>query len=181
MLFFVEWGENLLLTFDFESVTMLSTKRRVIMVEKSYMMVKPEFANNRVVIAVIIQRILDAGLSIEKRGYIQYDRARARKHYHELLERKFYPELEDYITSDKAYGMVVVGENAIAKGREIVGATNGSEVGTLRHDIPSMLGQKPDLTKNVIHASDSLENAKIEIGVFKELKAEFDKEDGLSK
>lgn len=143
------------------------------MVEQSYVMVKPEFANNTWVICEVKDRLLDAGMKIVGEGYVQYDPERAKLHYHEHVGKDFYPELQNYITSDKAYGMIVEGKDAIVKVRSIVGATKNPVEGTIRYDIPQMLGIKRRITQNVVHASDSEESAKNEIKIFKELKREY--------
>ena len=154
------------------------------MEEMSYVMVKPEFANDENVINFIKDRLLSAGLTIVDESYIKYDKKRAAEHYHEHVGKSFYGELEEYITSDKAYGMVVVGENAIAKIRELVGPTkindevianNPCVVNTIRYIVPEKLGLERRITQNVVHASDAVESAKKEILIFAELKREADK------
>ncbi|MGN1200806.1 MAG: nucleoside-diphosphate kinase [Candidatus Caccovivens sp.] len=142
------------------------------MKEQSYVMVKPEFANNPEVVEEVRNRLVGKGLEIKKAGYINYDKERAARHYHEHVGKSFYPELEEYITSDKAYGMIVEGENAISIIRELAGATKNPVPGTIRYDIPEKLGIERRVTQNVVHSSDSKESAELEIGIFKELMAE---------
>jgi len=139
------------------------------MIQKTYVMVKPEFANNNVVIENIKNRLEKSGLKIEKQGFIKYDTTSAKKHYHEHIGKDFYENLENYITSDKAYGMMVTGENAIATVRELAGTTKDPLVGTIRYDIPKMLGQERHITKNVIHSSDSEQASMLELSIFDEL------------
>lgn len=146
------------------------------MKQTSYVMVKPEFANHSKVIGEIKGRLKLNGLEIVDEAYIKYDKARARRHYAEHAGKDFYPNLETYITSDKAYGMIVEGENAIALIRQIVGATKNPAVGTIRHDIPQYLGLEERVTQNVVHASDKPESAKVEIEIFKELSKEANRE-----
>lgn len=144
------------------------------MFEKSYVMVKPEFANNVDVIQEVMKRLTNAGLTLLAGEYINYTREDAQKHYEEHFRgsyenaKGFYIELEDYIVSDKAYGMIVTGENAIAKIRELAGSKN-PEKGTIRYDIPKMLNRDMDMTKNVLHSSSSVEDAEKEIAIFKDL------------
>ena len=145
------------------------------MKEKSYVMVKPEFANDSNVVAYVKKRLCDAGLEIVDASYIKYDRASAAKHYSEHVNKPFYPELEAYITSDKAYGMIVEGENAISVIREIVGATKNPAEGTIRYVVPEKLGLERRVTQNVVHASDSVGSAKAEMCLFKDLKLEYSK------
>lgn len=139
------------------------------MKQTSYVMVKPGFANNDKVVAEVKKRLKENGISILEEGFIRYDEAHAKRHYHEHVGKSFYPELEAYITSDKAYGMKVEGEDAIARIRALAGSTKNPEPGTIRYDIPEMLGIERRITENVVHSSDSEEAAKLELAIFKEL------------
>lgn len=136
-------------------------------IQTSYVMVKPGFANYEMVIDEIEKRLYGAGLKITEESYISYDREMARQHYYEHVGKDFYQKLEDYITSDKAYGMIVEGQDAIAKIRAMVGSTMNPKKGTIRFDIPAMLGRKPTTPANVVHASDSEDAAQKEIQIFK--------------
>ncbi len=142
------------------------------MIEQSYVMVKPEFANNKQVIAEVKKRLQAKGIVILEESYINYDEKRAKMHYHEHVGKGFYPELEKYITSDKAYGMKVQGENAIAVIRALAGSTKNPEPGTIRYDIPKTLGLERRITENVVHSSDSPESAKLELAIFEQLAKE---------
>jgi nucleoside-diphosphate kinase len=148
--------------------------------EKTYVMVKPHFANYEKVVNEIKKRLLSLGLNMVKEGYIKYDRTYAQKHYEEHIGKSFYAGLETYITSDKAYGMVLEGEDAITKVRSIAGGTIKKDretgevlslpsIGTIRRDIPALLGEECRQTENVLHSSDSKESAKKEIAIFESL------------
>ena len=139
------------------------------MLETSYVMVKPEFANKPEVIQMVKQRLQEHHISVVLEGYIKYTPLTAKKHYHEHVGRDYYQNLERYITSDKAYGMKVVGENAIETIRKLAGATKNPAEGTIRYDIPKRLGIERRVTENVIHSSDSEAAAKLELAVFEEL------------
>lgn len=139
------------------------------MKQTSYVMVKPGFANNDKVVAEVKKRLKENGISILEEGFIRYDEAHAKRHYHEHVGKSFYPELEAYITSDMAYGMKVEGEDAIARIRALAGSTKNPEPGTIRYDIPEMLGIERRITENVVHSSDSEESAKNELAIFNEL------------
>ena len=139
------------------------------MKEISYVMVKPEFANIAKVVTEVIRRLEDAGIVVQAGAYIRYTKEDAKKHYAAHVEKDFYPYLEKYITSDTAYGMIVEGENAISRIRNIVGSTKNPLPGTIRYDIPQMLGLELRITENVVHASDSAESAKQEIEIFQEI------------
>lgn len=157
------------------------------MKEISYVMVKPGFANNPSIIDEITKRLFwkgqgIPGINLVKAGFIQYSVEDARKHYAEHVGKDFYPALEKYITSDIAFGMVLEGEDAIARIREIVGSTKNPAEGTIRHDIPKMLGLELRVRENVVHASDSVEAAKREIAIFEEIlkRQQEEKEHGFA-
>ena len=153
--------------------------------EKSFVMVKPGFANNQKVINFVKDRLTNAGLKIVFEAFKNYTIEKAQEHYAEHFlgsyenAKPFYKKLEDYITSDKVYGMEVHGENAIKTIRELVGSTikinkeTNEKIlpakGTIRYDVPVFLNEEHDITKNVIHASDSPEAAERELKIFKSL------------
>ena len=142
------------------------------MLEKSYVMVKPEFASKPEVVEEVKNQLLNKAenkLTILKGEYIHYTSEYAKKHYAEHVGKDFYPELENYITSDVAYGMIVEGENAIAQIRAIVGSTKNPAEGTIRYEIPKMLGLELRITQNVVHASDSTAAAEREIAIFEDI------------
>ena len=135
--------------------------------EKTYIMVKPHFANFPEVINLVRKKAINAGMQIVDEKFVKYSVADAQKHYAEHFRgsyenaKGFYKKLENYITSDKAYGMVMVGENAIAEMRTIIKQ--------LRQEVPAMLGEEPRMTENVLHGSDCVESANNEIAIFNSL------------
>ncbi len=137
--------------------------------QQTYVMVKPGFANNPKVIDEIKSRLNKVGLKVVEEAFVKYDARRAQMHYREHVGKSFYPELEAYITSDKAYGMKVEGENAVAVARVLAGTTVHPHLGTIRYDIPVMLGLDIRMTENVVHTSDSEDAAKYELSIFEEL------------
>lgn len=142
------------------------------MIEKSYVMVKPEFASHPEVIKEVKEQLLNKSnntLKILQEEYINYTVEDAQKHYAEHIGKDFYPELETYITSDIAYGMIIEGENAIAQIRSIIGSTKNPAEGTIRYEIPKMLGLELRITQNVVHASDSTDSAEREIKIFQDI------------
>ena len=138
------------------------------MKQTTYIMVKPHFANYDSVIELVKSRIGELGLEIKESSFITYSASDAQTHYAEHFRgsyenaKPFYKELETYITSDKAYGMVVYGEEAIT--------TMRAAIKQIRTDVPAMLGEEPRMTENVIHGSDCEESATNEIAVFNKLK-----------
>ncbi len=146
------------------------------MKEFSYVMVKPDYANNNEVIEMVKNKLKSAGFEIAEEGFVKYDISSARKHYTEHVEKDWYPNLERYITSDKAYGMVVSGENCIdiIHAADFMGKTKNPYVGTIRHTgfkIMGYLDRDPSIngTQNVAHSSDSIETATREIEIFRNL------------
>ena len=137
------------------------------MKQLTYIMVKPEFAEKEEVIELVKKEAREAGMEILREKFVRYTVDVAQKHYAEHFRgsyenaKGFYKELEDYITSDKAYGMVMVGENAITEMRTIIKR--------LRLEVPAMLGEEPRMTENVLHGSDCIESAENEIAIFNTL------------
>lgn len=132
--------------------------------EQTYIMIKPHFANYPEIISLVKKEAMSAGMSIVREKFVKYSKCDAQKHYAEHFRgsyqnaKSFYPALEDYITSDKAYGMVMTGENAITTMRTIIKR--------LRQEIPAMIGEEPRVTENVLHGSDCEESAINEIAIF---------------
>jgi nucleoside-diphosphate kinase len=89
-------------------------------------------------------------------------KAQAEKFYEVHKERPFFGELVEFMTSAPVVVQVLEGENAVAKYREVMGATNPAQAaeGTIRKLYAESVGE------NSVHGSDSLENAKIEIAQF---------------
>ena len=139
------------------------------MKEKSYVMVKPEFADNADIVDAVVGRISAEGLNISDGCYIHYTIEDARAHYAEHVGKEFYPPLEKYITGGVAYGMIVEGENAISRIRALAGATKNPAPGTIRYDIPTALGLEIRVRENVVHSSDSPESAEREIKIFENI------------
>lgn len=135
------------------------------MKQLTYIMVKPEFAEMPNVIALVKEEIEKAGMKILRQKFVKYTKELAQKHYAEHFRgsyenaKGFYLKLEDYITSGRAYGMVVEGENAIERMRAIIKR--------LRTVVPPV-SNDPDvnMTKNVLHGSDCESSANNEIQIF---------------
>lgn len=151
------------------------------MKQTTYMMVKPGFANDVEIVDAIVKRVREAGLKIEEASYVKYDTATASEHYAQHLGKSFFPKLIDYITSEKAFGMVVSGENAISVVRALSGPTTDAPKGTIRGDFGF-----GDITKNVVHSSDSEASSAREIEIYEKAKKRFVKhstltQDGMGK
>jgi nucleoside-diphosphate kinase len=131
------------------------------MSEQTLSLIKPD-AVERNLIGKIIQIFEDNGLVVEKLKKIHVDLDFAKKFYSVHSERPFFNDLCSYISSGPLVAMVLKGENAVQKNRDLMGATNPKEAksGTIRNLYAI------SIDKNSVHGSDSVENAKIEIDLF---------------
>lgn len=130
-------------------------------VERTFSILKPD-ATKRNLTGAINARFEEKGLRIVAQKRIQMTEAQASKFYEVHKERPFYGDLVKFMTSGPVVVQVLEGDNAVAKNREIMGATNpaNAEPGTIRKDFAE------SIDANSVHGSDSLENAKIEIAQF---------------
>lgn len=124
-------------------------------------MIKPD-ATARNITGKINTKFEDQGLVIIAQKRVRLSRLQARDFYAVHKERPFYEELVEYMVSGPVVVQVLEGENAVAKAREIMGATDPSKAapGTIRKDFAE------NIERNSIHGSDSAENAAIEIAFF---------------
>lgn len=124
-------------------------------------MLKPD-AIKRGLMGEVISRIERKGYRIVDCKMMHLDEAILREHYAHIADKPFFPEIVEYMTSGPVLGMIVEGENAVQGMRIIMGATKFEEAaaGTIRGDYAFCTGQ------NIIHGSDSIENAEIEIKRF---------------
>ena len=131
------------------------------MIEQTYIMLKPD-AVQRGLMGEIIARIERKGYRLIDAKMMNLDEAILKEHYAHIADKPFFPEIVEYMTCGPVFGMIVEGENAVQGMRIIMGATKFEEAtaGTIRGDFASSTGA------NVIHGSDSVENAKIEIKRF---------------
>jgi nucleoside-diphosphate kinase len=129
--------------------------------DRTLILVKPDaFARN--LTGEIIARFERKGLRIAALKQMQMDRALAEQHYAEHLEKPFFGELADFITSGPLVAMVLEGHEAVVAARQVIGATNPLEAapGSIRGDFALETGQ------NMVHGSDSNESAEREAGLF---------------
>ncbi|WP_456453302.1 nucleoside-diphosphate kinase [Hydrogenimonas sp.] len=129
--------------------------------ERTLSIIKPD-AVKKNVIGKIIDRFESNGLRIAAMKKVQLSEKDAGEFYAVHKERPFFGELVEFMTSGPVVVMVLEGENAVAKNRELMGATNPKEAapGTIRADFAE------SIDANAVHGSDSLENAAIEIAFF---------------
>ena len=130
-------------------------------VERTLSIIKPD-ATARNITGKINTFFEDAGLRFVAQKRLRLTKEQAQQFYAVHAERSFYDELCDYMCSGPIVAQVLEGDNAIAKNREIMGATNpqNAEEGTIR----KAHGQ--NVQENSVHGSDSTENAAIEISFF---------------
>ncbi|XP_005150820.2 nucleoside diphosphate kinase, mitochondrial [Melopsittacus undulatus] len=126
--------------------------------EKTLVLVKPDAVQRRLV-GTVIQRFERRGFKLVAMKLLQADRGLLDKHYQELLQKPFYPSLLAYMTSGPVVAMVWEGYNVVRSTRAMVGDTDSAvaAAGTIRGDL-SM-----HISRNVVHASDSVETAQREI------------------
>ena len=129
--------------------------------ERTLSIIKPD-AVAKNVIGQIYSRFEDGGFKIIAAKMIHLDEVMAGGFYAIHKERPFFNNLISFMTSGPVIVQVLEGENAVAKHREIMGATNPEDAspGTIRADFAETLDE------NAVHGSDSLENAAIEIAYF---------------
>ena len=130
-------------------------------VERTLSIVKPD-AVGKNVIGKIYSRFEDAGLTIVAAKMLRLSEAVAGGFYAEHKERPFYNDLVAFMTSGPVVVQVLEGEDAIAKNRELMGATNPQEAdaGTIRADFAQ------SIDANAVHGSDSPASAEREIAYF---------------
>ena len=131
------------------------------MSEETLSLIKPD-AVERNLIGKIIQIFEDNRLVIEQMKKIHIDIEFAKKFYSIHSDKPFFDDLCNYISSGPLVAIVLKGDNAIQKNRDLMGSTNPKEAkpGTIRNLYAL------SIDKNSVHGSDSLENAKIEIDLF---------------
>lgn len=132
--------------------------------------IKPDGVENNH-IGDIVERFEKAGLRIAGMKMLHLSREMGEQFYAVHKERPFFDELASYISSGPIVAIALEGPGAIAKNRELMGATNPKEAapGTIRADFAESIG------RNTVHGSDAPETAKTEIAFF------FGKEDLFSK
>ncbi len=130
-------------------------------IQKTYVMLKPTCVQ-RGLIGEVISRIERKGYKIIDAKMMYLNEEILRDHYAHLTDKPFFPQILDNMTSGPVLGLIVEGRNAVVGMRILMGATKFEEAaaGTIRGDYAS------STRENIIHGSDSLENAEIEIKRF---------------
>jgi nucleoside diphosphate kinase len=129
--------------------------------QRTLSIIKPDAVKKNVV-GKIIDRFESNGLRIAAAKKIKLSKCDAKAFYAVHKDRPFFNDLVDFMVSGPVVVMVLEGKNAVAKNRELMGATNPKEAakGTIRADFAD------SIDANAVHGSDSLENAAVEIAFF---------------
>lgn len=127
-------------------------------IERTFSMIKPD-ATKRNITGAIIKKFEEAGLRVVASKRIWMSEREAAKFYAVHRDRPFFQELTSFMSSGPTIVQVLEGEDAIAKNREIMGATNPAEAlsGTIRKEFALSIGE------NSVHGSDSAQAAEEEI------------------
>jgi nucleoside-diphosphate kinase len=130
-------------------------------VERTFLMVKPDGVR-RAIVGEVISRFERKGLKLEKMRMLTIDEDLAGRHYAEHVEKPFFGELVEFITSGPVVAMEWSGESAVSVARTVMGPTNPAEAppGTIRGDFGIIM------TNNIVHGSDSVASAERELDLF---------------
>jgi nucleoside-diphosphate kinase len=131
------------------------------MAERTLVLIKPDAMERRLA-GEILGRFEQRGLAVRAVKLVQVDRGLAERHYAEHVDKPFFGELVDFITSAPTLALVLEGESAVSVVRTTMGATNPvtAAPGTIRGDLALAM---PD---NLVHGSDSTESAAREIALW---------------
>lgn len=129
--------------------------------QRTLVLCKPDTVQRQLV-GRVISRLEEKGLKIIGMKMLRVDEDLARQQYQEHVEKAFFSDLISFITASPVVAIAAEGNNAVEVVRRLMGATNPQDaaVGTIRGDFGL------DLTKNMVHGSDSLGSAKRELALF---------------
>lgn len=129
--------------------------------QKTFVIYKPDCMQQRHV-GEVLSRFEAAGFDVVGCKMTRLSPALLREHYAHVADKPFYPEIEEFMSSRPVIVMALQGEDIVVKVRELLGPTDSRKAakGTIRGDFGT------EMMKNVVHASDSDENAKLELARF---------------
>jgi nucleoside-diphosphate kinase len=129
--------------------------------QKTFVIFKPDCMEKRLV-GTVLQRFEAAGFNIIGCKMARLTSAVLREHYAHVADKPFYPEIEQFMSSRPVIMIALEGQDVVQKVRDLLGPTDSRKAakGTIRGDFGT------EMMKNVVHASDSDENAKIELARF---------------
>ena len=130
-------------------------------IERSLILLKPDCLDGNHT-GEVIGRFEKAGFEIRATKLITLTAELLQEHYAHIADRPFFPEIVEFMSSRPVLALVLEGENAVAAIRELLGPTDSTQApaGTIRGDMGTTS------MKNICHASDSVENAAIEVDRF---------------
>lgn len=130
-------------------------------IQKTLSLIKPDAVAKNVT-GSINSRFEQAGLKIVAQKRLHLTKSQAENFYKVHSDKAFYDSLCEFMSSGPIIAQVLSGEDAVAKNRSIMGATNpiNADIGTIRRDFGE------SIEHNAVHGSDSVENAAIEIAFF---------------
>ena len=131
------------------------------LMEETLVLLKPDCLEGRKC-GEVLKRFEEAGFDVFGVKMMRLSDEILREHYSHLADKPFFPEIQGFMQSSPVVALAMRGENAITRVRDMVGPTDSTvaEKGTIRGDF----GQ--DKMKNVVHASDSVENGQAELKRF---------------
>jgi nucleoside-diphosphate kinase len=129
--------------------------------EKTLIILKPDCVQKQL-IGKVISRFEEAGFKITASKVAQLDAPILREHYAHVADKPFFPEIEAFMSECPVLFLILEGDDAVNRVRELLGPTNSKEAapGTIRGDLGT------DMMRNIAHASDSVETAAAEIARF---------------
>jgi nucleoside-diphosphate kinase len=129
--------------------------------ERTLILLKPDCLENKIA-GKVISRFEEKNYQIVATRMIQLDDGLLREHYAHVADLPFFPEIASFMSSRPVLALILEGENVVQGVRDLLGPTDSTAApkGTIRGDLGT------DRMRNVVHASDSPENAQIEIDRF---------------
>ena len=129
--------------------------------QKTFVIYKPDCMEQKH-IGNVLGRFESAGFNVVGCKMMQLTSELLREHYAHVADKPFYPEIEEFMSSRPVIAMALQGDDIVAKVRDLLGPTDSTKAakGTIRGDYGT------DMMTNVVHASDSDENAKLELARF---------------
>jgi nucleoside-diphosphate kinase len=150
------WRNRLAIFFEYDTLG-----RFYLVMERTLILLKPDCLENQVA-GQVISRFEEKNYGIIATRMIQLDDALLREHYAHVADLPFFPEIAGFMSSRPVMALILEGENVVQGVRDLLGPTDSTTApkGTIRGDLGT------DRMRNVVHASDSPENAQIEIERF---------------
>ena len=129
--------------------------------QKTFVIFKPDAMEKRIV-GTVLSRFEAAGFTVVACKMARLSPALLREHYAHVASKPFYPEIEGFMQARPVIMVALQGENIVQRVRDLLGPTDSRKAakGTIRGDFGT------DMMKNVVHASDSVDNAQAELARF---------------